>query len=144
VKRFSYTSLAVVSVLALASCGSSSKVSEKDAAGCKELAVNATGTINDISAWMRQQPSTEGTRAGYEAAMEVANTMADTSLKAKDLSSKASSKETKKIYDAIEVSFREAALAIASRGGSFESGEMELLKKAVGTAEDMSKFCGIE
>jgi hypothetical protein len=76
--------------------------------------------------------------------MEVANTMADTSLKAKDLSSKASSKETKKIYDAIEVSFREAALAIASRGGSFESGEMELLKKAVGTAEDMSKFCGVE
>ena len=142
-KRFAITSAVIFSVLALSACGSS-KVSKEDAAGCKELAANATQTINDISSWMNQQPSTEGTRAGFDAALEIGNTMIETSEKAKELSSKASSKATKKIFDAIEASFKKAAIAIASRGGSFESGEMDLLKKAVGTAEDMSKFCGIE
>jgi len=141
-KRTLCLTFVIVTTLTVTSCGSSSKVSKEDAEGCKNLVVDATSTINDITTWMRQQPNTEGTRAGYEAAREVANTMAGTSLMAQELSSKSSDKTTKKVYDTVESTFREAALRIAAKGGSFGSYEADLLKTAVTSAEKLSDFCG--
>jgi hypothetical protein len=138
------TSVAITLPLILGACGGSSKVGKEDAEGCKELVVMATGTINDINYWMRQQPDTQGTRAGYDAAREVGNSMAGTSLKAKELSAASSSGSTKKIYDKVESTVREAALAIAARGGSLGPSEAALLTEAADSAEKMNKFCGGE
>jgi hypothetical protein len=144
-RRTLLSSLALVAALGIASCGtSSSGVSKEDAVGCTNLLADATRTILAISSWMEQQPYSEGTESGYIAAVEVANAMTGTSEMAKELSSKSSSKTTKKVYDAVESAFMEAGLRIAARGGSFGPYESELLDTAVDSAENLEKFCGSE
>lgn len=143
-RRSGAIALAVVSILFFSACGTSGKVGKEDADACKQLVANATGTIKDITSWMQQQRQTEGTRQGYNAAITVANTMADTSLLAKSLSSKSSSETSRKVFDAVEAAFREAALRIAARGGSFGTTEMALLNEATSSATRMAEYCGLD
>jgi hypothetical protein len=80
-KRKSPIFFAIATVITIASCGGSSKMSMEDAAGCKELKIILLETLRDMSSWIDQIPSTEYTRAGAEAGLGVANSMAGVSLK---------------------------------------------------------------
>jgi hypothetical protein len=140
-KRRSHFTFALAIFITITSCGGSSKMSTEDIAGCKELQLVVLETLRDMNSWMDQIPDTEFTRAGFEAGLEIAESMAGLGLKARELSSLTSSSSAKKFYDEIDETFTEAATAVSLSGSSFRDLDGALFQKAGASVQELDTFC---
>ena len=126
-----------------AGCGfmsGTSSATSKDKSLCEDFMAIYTREIPKATYFINNQKTLEGSRAGFDAALNfayAAESIADAASRAGE----SASNKGKKLFSALQGAYSEAAVAIAQRGGSVGPSEIDKINAMVSTFEEIEKFC---